>query len=64
VRKLVASEGERWKLLGSYPQTQSGIVFANSLHVYAGRPVGSLSIPAPILRLDRLKSLMVRTELR
>jgi hypothetical protein len=64
LRKLVASEGERWKLLGSYPQTQSEIVFANSLHVYARRPVGSLSIPAPIVRLDRLKSLMVRTELR
>jgi hypothetical protein len=64
LRKLVASEGERWKLLGSYPQTQNGIVFANSLHVYARRPVGTVSIPGPIIRLDRLKSLMVRTELR
>jgi Dolichyl-phosphate-mannose-protein mannosyltransferase len=63
LRKLVASEGERWEFLGSYPQTQNGIVFANSLHVYARRPVGSLSIPEPII-LDRLKPLMDRTELR
>jgi Dolichyl-phosphate-mannose-protein mannosyltransferase len=63
LRKLVASEGGRWKLLGSYPQTQNGIVFANSLHVYARRPVGSLSIPGPMI-LDRLKPLMDRTELR
>ena len=63
LKKLVANEGERWKLLGSYPQTENGIVFANSLHVYARRPVGSLSIAGPII-LDRLKPLMDRTELR
>jgi hypothetical protein len=64
LRKLLASEGERWELLGSYPQTQSGIVFTNSLHVYARRPVGAFRMPGPIIRLDRLKPLMVRTELR
>jgi hypothetical protein len=64
LRKLLASEGERWELLGSYPQTQSGIVFTNSLHVYARRPFGAFPMPGTIIRLDRLKSLMVRTELR
>jgi hypothetical protein len=64
LRKLVASESERWELLGSYTQTQNRIVFANSLHVYARRPVGAFSMPGPIIRLDRLKPLMVRTELR
>jgi hypothetical protein len=64
LRKLVASEGAQWKLLGSYPQIQNGIVFANSLHVYARRPVASLTVGAPTIRLDRLRALMVRTELR
>jgi hypothetical protein len=64
LRKLVASEGDKWELVGSYPQTQSGIVFPNSLHVYARRPVASLSTTAPAFRLDRLRALMTRKELR
>jgi hypothetical protein len=64
LRKLLASEGERWELLGPYPQTQTGIVFTNSLHVYARRPVGAFRMPGPITLLDRLRPLMVRTELR
>jgi hypothetical protein len=44
LRKLVASEGYRWEPLGSYPQTQGGIVFANSFHVYARRPLVSLTV--------------------
>jgi hypothetical protein len=64
LRELVASEGDRWELIGSYTQTQDGIVFANSLHVYARRPVASLTIAAPSIRLDRLRALMVRKELR
>jgi 4-amino-4-deoxy-L-arabinose transferase-like glycosyltransferase len=64
LKKLVASEGETWELIGSYPQTQGGITFANSVHVYARRPVASLTIAAPAIRLDRLRALMVRKELR
>ena len=64
LRKLVASEGEQWELIGSYPQIQDGIVFPNSLHVYARRPVASLAVAAPAIRLDRLRALMVRKELR
>jgi hypothetical protein len=64
LKKLVACEGDRWEPIGSYPQTQDGIVFANSLHVYARRPVASLTIAAPAIRLDRLRALMVRKELR
>jgi hypothetical protein len=64
LRKLVASEGEQWEPIGSFPQTQGGIVFPNSLHVYARRPVASLAIAAPAIRLDRLRALMVRKELR
>jgi hypothetical protein len=62
--KLVAGEGEQWELIGSYPQTKGGIVFPNSLHVYARRPVASLAVAAPAIRLDRLRALMVRKELR
>lgn len=63
-KKLVASEPGEWELIGSYPQTQGGVVFPNSLHVYARRPVGSLAIAAPAIRLDRLRALMVRKELQ
>jgi Dolichyl-phosphate-mannose-protein mannosyltransferase len=59
LRKLVASESEQWEPIGSYPQTQDGILYANSLHVYARRPLASLSLAPPALRLDRLKALMV-----
>jgi hypothetical protein len=64
LRKLIASAGDRWELIGSYSQTQGGIAFANSLHVYARRPVAFLTIAAPTIRLDRLRALMVRNELR
>ena len=64
LKKLVAGRGERWELIGSYPQTRDGMVLANSLHVYARRPVASLSIAAPVIPLERLKALMVRKELR
>lgn len=64
LRKLVASEGDKWEPIGSYPQTEGGIVFANSLHVYARRPVASLTIAAPAIRLDRVRALMVRQALR
>jgi hypothetical protein len=64
LRKLVAGEGEQSELIGSYPQTEGGIVFPNSLHVYARRPVASLAVAAPAIRLDRLRALMVRKELR
>jgi hypothetical protein len=62
--KETRSESEQWELTGSYPQTQGGIAFPNSLHVYARRPVASFAIAAPAIRLDRLRALMVREELR
>jgi hypothetical protein len=64
LRELVASENDKWQRVRAYPQTQGGVVFPNSLHVYARRPVASLSIAAPAIRLDRLRALMVRKELR
>ena len=64
LKRLVASRGDKWELIGSYSQTQDGIMFANSLHVYARRPVASLTIATPAIRLDRLRALMVRKELR
>jgi hypothetical protein len=64
LKELAASESEQWELIGSYPQTESGIVFPNSLHVYARHPVASLAVAAPAIRLDRLRALMVRKELR
>lgn len=64
LRMLVASESGKWEPIGSYPQTQSGIVFAKSLHVYARRPVASLATAAPAIQLGRLKALMIRNELR
>jgi hypothetical protein len=64
LRNLVSSEGDKWEPVGSYDQTRGGIEFPNSLHVYARRPIASLTIPAPAIQLDRLKALMVREELR
>jgi len=64
LRKLVVSENDRWELVGSYPQTLGRTVFPNSFHVYARRPVASLSIAAPSIRIDRVRALMVRKELR
>jgi 4-amino-4-deoxy-L-arabinose transferase-like glycosyltransferase len=64
LRELVASEGDKWKAIGSYPQTEGGRAFANSLHVYARRPIASLTMAAPAIRLDRVRALMTREELR
>ena len=64
LRELIATDPEKWELIGSYPQTRNGIVLANSLHVYARRPVVSLSIAPPTIRLERIKALMIRQELR
>jgi hypothetical protein len=64
LKKLVAGRGDRWELIGSYPQTRGGMVVAKSLNVYARRPVASLSEAAPVIPLERLKALMVRRELR
>jgi hypothetical protein len=64
LRELVANENDKWQPIGAYPQTQDGAVFPNSLHVYARRPVTSLSIAAPAIHLDRLRALMVRKELQ
>jgi len=46
-----------------YPQTEGGNVHA-SMHVYARRTVASLSVAAPAIRLDPLKALIIRKELR
>ena len=64
LRKLVASESGQWEPIGSYPQTQDGMLYAHSLHVYARRPLASLSLAPSALHLDLLKALMVRKELR
>ncbi len=64
LRNLVAGRGDQWELIGSYPQTWDGMVLAESLHVYARRPVASLSVAAPVIPLEQLKALMVRKELR
>jgi hypothetical protein len=48
----------------SYPQTQEGVLFPNYLHVYARRPVASLAIAAPAIRIDPLVALIGRDELR
>jgi len=64
LKNLVAGESETWELIGSYPQVKDGIVLANSLHVYARRPVASLAAAMPAFPLDRLKALMIRKELR
>jgi Dolichyl-phosphate-mannose-protein mannosyltransferase len=64
LKNLVANENETWELIGSYPQIKDGVVFPNSLHVYARRPVASLAAAAPAFPLERLKALMIRKELR
>jgi hypothetical protein len=64
LKELVSSEPGKWEQLGSYPQIEDGIAVANSLHVYARRPVASLALAAPSIRLDELRALMVRKELR
>jgi hypothetical protein len=64
LRNLVASEDDKWQPIGAYPQTQGGMLFPNSLHVYARCPVSSLAVASPAIQLDRLRALMVRKELR
>jgi hypothetical protein len=64
LRKLVASEGDRWEPIGSYPETQEGIFFENSLHVYARRPVAALTRGPPAIQRDLLVTLIGRNELR
>jgi hypothetical protein len=64
LKKLLVTESKTWEFIGSYPQTQGGVIFPNSLHVYARRPIASLAGAAPTIRLDLLKALMVREQLR
>ncbi|MBV8357398.1 MAG: glycosyltransferase family 39 protein, partial [Deltaproteobacteria bacterium] len=64
LRALVTGDAEKWELIGSYPRTQDGTTFPNALHLYARLPLASPTSAAPEIRLDRLKSLMVRKELR
>jgi Dolichyl-phosphate-mannose-protein mannosyltransferase len=64
VEKLVTSESDQWDSLGSYPEMREGMVFPNSLHVYARRPVASLALGPPTVRLGRLVALIGRNELR
>jgi 4-amino-4-deoxy-L-arabinose transferase-like glycosyltransferase len=64
LRKLVADDTDRWLLIGSYPQIKEGVDFPNSLHVYARRPVASLTLKPPALRIDRIIALIGRQELR
>jgi hypothetical protein len=64
LRELVANENDKWQPIGAYPQTQGGVVFPNSLHVYARRPLAALSMAVPAIHLDRLRALMIRKELR
>jgi hypothetical protein len=61
---LVTDESQRWALIGSYPQVDGGVTYPNSLHVYARQPIADLRAGAPKVDLDRLKELMVRSELR
>jgi hypothetical protein len=64
LRKLVTSDSDRWEPIGSYPETQEGILFVNSLHVYARRPVAALTTGPPPIQHDRLVTLIGRNELR
>lgn len=64
LKALVADEPQRWALVGSYPQVDGGVTYPNSLHVYARQPIADLRGAAPQVDLDRLKELMVRSELR
>jgi dolichyl-phosphate-mannose-protein mannosyltransferase len=64
LRKLVARESDRWELIGSYPETSGGNFFENALHVYARRPVATLALGPPAVRLDRVINLIARSELR
>jgi hypothetical protein len=62
LRKLV--ESGRWESVGSYSQTQGGVLFANSLHVYSRRPLTALALSPPAIQQERLITLIGRDELR
>jgi hypothetical protein len=57
LKKLVAGDSKTWEHIGSYLQMKVGIGIgiANSLHVYARRPVASLAAAAPAFPLDWLR---------
>ena len=64
LKDLLARDTDKWERIGTYSQIQDGVEIPNSLIVYARRPISALQIAAPPVRLDRLKALMVRNELR
>jgi 4-amino-4-deoxy-L-arabinose transferase-like glycosyltransferase len=64
LEKLMVTDSKKWELVGSYPQIQGGVLLPNSLHVYARRPIASLATAPPSIRLDLLRTLMVRDQLR
>jgi Dolichyl-phosphate-mannose-protein mannosyltransferase len=64
LRKLVASQGDKWESVGSYAQIQGGIVFPHSLHAYVRRPIATLALGPPAVRLGQLIALIGRNELR
>jgi 4-amino-4-deoxy-L-arabinose transferase-like glycosyltransferase len=64
LRKLVTSDTTKWAPIGSYAETRGGVVFANSLHVYARRPVAALTTTPPKVQHALLISLIGIKELR
>jgi len=64
LKNLVTRESGRWEPIGSYPETWGGHLFENALHVYARRPVATLALGPPVIRLSRLVGLTGRGELR
>jgi 4-amino-4-deoxy-L-arabinose transferase-like glycosyltransferase len=64
LKKLMVTDSKKWELVGSYPQIRGAVLLPNSLHVYARRPIASLATAPPSIRLDLLKTLMVRGQLR
>jgi len=64
LKTLLAGEPGRWSLIGSYPQVFAGVPYPDSLHVYARQPIADRPELAPKVDLDRIKELMVRSELR
>lgn len=61
--KLVADEPSQWQLIGSYAETQDGVSHPDALHVYVRKPIAALRTP-PKINLNRLKGLMVHSELQ
>jgi hypothetical protein len=62
LRKLVKSDP--WEPVGSYSQTQGGVLFANSLHAYSRRPLTALALSPPAIQQERLIALIGRDKLR